>query len=570
MIKIKLKNNQPKNNNFLLGQQDHLDLISYSGLEENTHHLIINNQLLKTIFISGYPYVASTGWLNNLINYNHDIDLSYHIDLINSIDALPKLQRKITELESTKRLMRKNGKLIGPDIADPLQSAISLRDKIIRGQEKLFQIGIYITIKANSLNDLEEKTKNIETILASHLFYTKNATYQQLDAYESTLPKAKDLINQKRNLDSTALSLTFPFISSELVQENGILYGINKNNNSLVIIDRFNLNNANSIIFAQSGSGKSYAMKIEIMRQLIKDVQVIIIDPEQEYKKLSEEFDGTYIQLSTNSKQKINLFDLELSHQTKESLSDHIQNIISIISLMVDGLSSEDKSILDKAIINIYEKFKEETPILQNLYNEIQELGDQNLANRLEKFISGSLKEIFNFQTNIDLANNLIIFDIKDIADNLRQLIIMIISNFVNYQVKLNPKKRLLIIDEGWLLMQHEESAKFIAGLTRRSRKYYLGVSIISQQANDFLNNEYGKVIASQSSLRILMRQDSTTIKNVVQEFNLSEFEENFLLTSDQGEALIIADTYHVAVKITASKHEHPIITTNPNEIYQS
>ncbi len=427
MIKIKLKNNQPKNNNFLLGQQDHLDLISYSGLEENTHHLIINNQLLKTIFISGYPYVASTGWLNNLINYNHDIDLSYHIDLINSIDALPKLQRKITELESTKRLMRKNGKLIGPDIADPLQSAISLRDKIIRGQEKLFQIGIYITIKANSLNDLEEKTKNIETILASHLFYTKNATYQQLDAYESTLPKAKDLINQKRNLDSTALSLTFPFISSELVQENGILYGINKNNNSLVIIDRFNLNNANSIIFAQSGSGKSYAMKIEIMRQLIKDVQVIIIDPEQEYKKLSEEFDGTYIQLSTNSKQKINLFDLELSHQTKESLSDHIQNIISIISLMVDGLSSEDKSILDKAIINIYEKFKEETPILQNLYNEIQELGDQNLANRLEKFISGSLKEIFNFQTNIDLANNLIIFDIKDIADNLRQLIIMII-----------------------------------------------------------------------------------------------------------------------------------------------
>ncbi len=570
MIKIKLKNNQPKNNNFLLGQQDHLDLISYSGLEENTHHLIINNQLLKTIFISGYPYVASTGWLNNLINYNHDIDLSYHIDLINSIDALPKLQRKITELESTKRLMRKNGKLIGPDIADPLQSAISLRDKIIRGQEKLFQIGIYITIKANSLNDLEEKTKNIETILASHLFYTKNATYQQLDAYESTLPKAKDLINQKRNLDSTALSLTFPFISSELVQENGILYGINKNNNSLVIIDRFNLNNANSIIFAQSGSGKSYAMKIEIMRQLIKDVQVIIIDPEQEYKKLSEEFDGTYIQLSTNSKQKINLFDLELSHQTKESLSDHIQNIISIISLMVDGLSSEDKSILDKAIINIYEKFKEETPILQNLYNEIQELGDQNLANRLEKFISGSLKEIFNFQTNIDLANNLIIFDIKDIADNLRQLIIMIISNFVNYQVKLNPKKRLLIIDEGWLLIQHEESAKFIASLTRRSRKYYLGVSIISQQANDFLNNEYGKVIASQSSLRILMRQDSTTIKNVVQEFNLSEFEENFLLTSDQGEALIIADTYHVAVKITASKHEHPIITTNPNEIYQS
>ncbi len=570
MIKFQFKHQPTKINNFLLGQQDHLDLISYSGLEENIDHLIINNNFLKTIFISGYPYVASTGWLNNLINFNHDLDITYHIDLINSADALPKLQRKITELESTKRLMRKNGKLIGPEIADPLQSASSLRDKIMRGQEKLFQIGIYITIKAKDLNDLAEKTKTIETILASHLFYTKNASYQQIDAYESTLPKSKDLINQKRNLDSTALSLTFPFVNSELVQENGILYGINKNNNSLVIIDRFNLNNANSIIFAQSGSGKSYAMKIEIMRQLIKNVQIIIIDPEQEYQKLSDEFNGSYIKLSTNSKQKINLFDLELTNQTKESLSDHIQNIITIISLMVDGLNSEDQSILDKAIINIYQKFKEETPILQNLYNEIEKLNHQSLAIRLEKFISGSLKEIFNFQTNIDFSNNLIIFDIKDIPDNLRQLMIMIISNFVNYRVKLNPRKRLLIIDEGWLLMQHEESAKFIAGLIRRSRKYYLGVSIISQQANDFLNNEYGKVIASQSSLRILMRQDSTTIKNVVQEFNLSEFEENFLLTSAQGEALIIADSYHVAVKITASKHEHPIITTNPGEIYQS
>ena len=570
MIKFQFKHQPTKINNFLLGQQDHLDLISYSGLEENIDHLIINNNFLKTIFISGYPYVASTGWLNNLINFNHDLDITYHIDLINSADALPKLQRKITELESTKRLMRKNGKLIGPEIADPLQSASSLRDKIMRGQEKLFQIGIYITIKAKDLNDLAEKTKTIETILASHLFYTKNASYQQIDAYESTLPKSKDLINQKRNLDSTALSLTFPFVNSELVQENGILYGINKNNNSLVIIDRFNLNNANSIIFAQSGSGKSYAMKIEIMRQLIKNVQIIIIDPEQEYQKLSDEFNGSYIKLSTNSKQKINLFDLELTNQTKESLSDHIQNIITIISLMVDGLNSEDQSILDKAIINIYQKFKEETPILQNLYDEIEKLNHQSLAIRLEKFISGSLKEIFNFQTNIDFSNNLIIFDIKDIPDNLRQLMIMIISNFVNYRVKLNPRKRLLIIDEGWLLMQHEESAKFIAGLIRRSRKYYLGVSIISQQANDFLNNEYGKVIASQSSLRILMRQDSTTIKNVVQEFNLSEFEENFLLTSAQGEALIIADSYHVAVKITASKHEHPIITTNPGEIYQS
>jgi len=569
MINLKFKKTEQKPKDFIIGSQDHIDLISYSGLQENSDFLVINNQYVKNIFISAYPYIATTGWLNNLINFNHDLDISYQINIINNHDALPKLNRKITELESTKRLMFKSGKLIGPEISDPLQSATDLRDKILRGQEKLFQVGIYLSIKADSQDKINEFSKNIETILASQLFYSKTAKYQQLETYESILPKAEDQIKQKRNLDSTSLSLSFPFISSELVQENGILYGTNKSNNSLVIIDRFELNNANSIVFAQSGAGKSYAMKIEIMRQLIKNVQVIIIDPEQEYQKMSEEFDGTYIKLSTNSKQKINLFDLELSHQDKNSIAEHVQNLISIISIMVDNLTAKDKAILDKAIINIYDKYQDETPILQNLYDEIIELKHNNLAERLEKYIHGSLKEIFNYQTNINLNNNLIIFDIKDIAENLRQLMILIISNFVNYQIKLNPKKRLLIIDEAWILMQNNESAKFISNLCRRSRKYFLGVSIITQQANDFLNHEEGRVIASQSSLRILMRQDSTTIKKVVEEFNLSEFEENFLLTSEIGEALIIADQNHVAVKITASKNEHPIITTKPNEIYE-
>ncbi len=563
-----LNKTKPTKIELSLGEQDHIDLMSYSGLKEQSSYLKIDDILTRTLFISGYPYMASSGWLNNLINFNHNIDISYQINTIDGILALPKLQRKITELESTKRSMLKNGRIIGPEISDPLDSAMNLRDKIVRGQEKLFQLSIYITIRAKTLNDLEQHTKLIETLLSAKMFHTKIARYQQLEALDSVLPKAQDVLEQKRNLDSSSIALTFPFVSSELVQENGILYGVNKSNNSLVILDRFSLNNANSITFAQSGSGKSYACKVEIMRQLMQGVNVIVIDPEREYKKLSESVKGTYIKLSTKSKQKINPFDLNLtSHQTSE-LSEHIQNLTEILSLMVEGLNVTEKAAIDKAIVKIYQHRKKQSPKLEDLYEELKSQKQKSISNRLEKYITGSLKEVFNYQTNIDLNNDLIIFDIKDLPESLRQIMILIISNFVNYKVKSNPKKRLLIIDEGWLLMQQEESARFIAGLVRRARKYYLGVSIISQQANDFLNNDYGRAIASQSSLRILMKQDTTTIKNVVNEFHLSEYEENFLLTCDKGEALILADQNHVALKIIASDKEHPLITTNPKEIY--
>jgi len=383
------------------------------------------------------------------------------------------------------------------------------------------------------------------------------------------LPRGQDVLSQKRNLDSSSAALTFPFMSSELVQESGILYGVNKSNNSLVILDRFSLNNANSIVFAQSGSGKSYATKVEILRQLMQGVKVIVIDPEREYKRLAESVNGTYIKLSAKSRQKINPFDLDMTHHKASDLAEHAQDLTEVISLMAEGLSSREKAAVDKAILQIYKNVKTEPPLLEDLYKQLLSTGFQDkLCERLEKYISGSLADVFNSQTNIELKNRLVIFDIKDMPESLRQIMMMIISNFVSSQVKAKPVKRLLVIDEGWLLLQHEESARFVSGLVRRARKYYLGVSIISQQANDFLKSDYGRAIASQSSLRILMRQDTTTIKNVVSEFHLSEYEENFLLTCDKGEALVIADQNHVAIKIVASEKEHPLITTNPSELY--
>lgn len=550
------------------GEQDAIDVLSYAGLEENIDHLCIDGVFMRTLYISGYPFVANSGWMDSLINFNHDTDISYHVHEVNALSALPKLHRKITELESTKRAMMRAGKIVGSEITDPLESAIELRDKIQRGQEKLFQMAIYVNIRAESLEDLNKTTKLLEATLSARLFYSKVARYQQLEALQSILPRGEDQLDQKRNLDSSSAALTFPFMSSELVQETGILYGVNKSNNSLVILDRFSLHNANSIVFAQSGSGKSYTTKVEILRQLMQGTKVIVIDPEREYKLLTESVKGTYIKLSAKSKQKINPFDLATTFHNISDLSEHAQDLTEVISLMAEGLSSREKAAVDKAILKIYKHSKKEQPLLEDLYAELQKLGQLKLCERLEKYISGSLSEVFNAQTNIKLDNRLVIFDIKDLPESLRQIMMLIISNFVKNQVMAKPEKRLLIIDEGWMLLEHEESARFVAGLVRRARKYYLGVSIISQQANDFLRSDYGRAIASQSALRILMRQDTTTIKNVVSEFNLSEYEQQFLLTCERGDALIIADQNHVAVKVVASDKEHPLITTNPAELY--
>jgi type IV secretory pathway VirB4 component len=550
------------------GEQDTVDVLSYSGLEENVDHVCLDGVYMRTMFISGYPFVAHSGWLDSLITFNHDSDISYHLHEVGATLALPKLHRKITELESTKRAMMRAGKIVGSDITDPLESAIELRDKIQRGQEKLFQLSIYICLRADSLEELDRITKLLEATLSARMFYSKIARYQQLEAMQSILPRGEDQLAQKRNLDSSSAALTFPFMSSELVQESGILYGVNKSNNSLVILDRFSLHNANSIVFAQSGSGKSYTTKVEILRQLMQGTKVIVIDPEREYKQLAASVGGTYVKLSARSKQKINPFDLAVSFQTGVDLSEHAQDLTEIVSLMSEGLSSREKAAVDKAILRIYHHAKRQAPLLEDLYAELQKLGQLKLCERLEKYISGSLANVFNEQTNIQLDNRLVIFDIKDLPESMRQVMMLIISNFVKHQVMALPEKRLLVIDEGWMLLQHEESARFVAGLVRRARKYYLGVSIISQQANDFLSSDYGRAIASQSALRILMRQDTTTIKNVVSEFNLSEYEQQFLLTCERGDALLIADQNHVAVRVVASDAEHPFITTNPSEIY--
>jgi conjugal transfer ATP-binding protein TraC len=549
---------RPKQMELTYGEQDPMDIISYAGMEEQPDYLCIDGRFARTLYITGYPLTAHSGWLDSLINFHHDIDISHHLQPVNAVTALPKLNRKITELESTRRSMIDKGQIIGPDVTDPLSSAMELRDKIQRGQERLFQVSIYITLTTNSLQELDKVTKLLETELSARMFFAVPARYQQPEALQSVLPRGENILNQKRNLDSSSAALTFPLTSSELVQESGILYGVNRANNTLVILDRFSLTNANSITFAQSGSGKSYTSKVEILRQLMQGTKVIVIDPEREYKQLTDSVGGTYIKLSAKSKEKINPFDLATTVHNKDDLAEHAQNLTEVIELLAEGLDKSEKAAVDKAILKVYADAKDEPPLLKALEGELHKMGELPLCKRLQKYITGTLTD-----------NRLIVFDIKDMPSNLQPVMMVIVANFIQNTVKSKPEKRLLVIDEGWLLMEHEASARFITGMVRRARKYYLGVSLITQQAEDFLKSDYGRAIASQSALRILMHHDTTTIKRTVTEFGLSEEEERLLLTFGKGEAIIIADQYHAAVNILASQKEHPLITTNPAELYK-
>lgn len=557
---------RPRQHLLDFGEQDPMDIISYAGMEEHPDHLVIDGQFRRTIFISGYPFTAEVGWLDSLAHLNHDIDVTHHIEQADSNDALRKLEKKITQLESMRRAKIRDNDIVGPEITDPLDSALTLRDAIRRGQQKLFHVSIYATLMADSLDELNDITGSLKASLSARLFYIKTAQYQQPEGLQSTLPRGENVLAQRRNLDSDTAALTFPFVSAELVQPGGILYGINHSNNSLVIIDRFGLHNANSITFAQSGSGKSYTTKVEIARQLMQGTKVIVIDPEREYENLTNSVGGSYIKLSAQSEQKLNPFDIATTSRTKEQLSAHAQDLTDVIALMVDGLNASEKAVLDKAILAVYAKKQKRAPLLQDLYEQLEKMKEHDLTKRLEKYITGTLANVFNHQTNISLDNRLVVFDIKDLPESMRRIMMMIVANFVQNTVKLRPQKRILVIDEGWMLIEHEETARFVAGLVRRARKYGLGVSIITQQANDFLADKYGRAIASQSSLRILMRQDTTTIEQVAKEFRLSEYEKSYLLTCDRGDALIIADQQHVAVHVTASDEEHPLITTNPLE----
>jgi len=556
------------------------DLIAPSGIEVDFNFIRIGETFYKTIFVVGYPRFVSPNWLSPVINFDHSQTISMFIYPSTSADVLSDLRRKVAEMEATIASQIEEGQDMDPRVKASLEDALSLQEQLAKGVERFFQFSLYITLSAKDKKELEEASNKLNTTLSSLLMVGKAATLQTEDGFKSSLPQGTDKLFLPRNMDTTSLSTTFPFSSGMLTQDKGVMYGVNQQNGSLIIFDRFTLENANEVVFGKSGSGKSYLIKLEVMRQFMFGIEVIIIDPEGEYETLTSALGGEYVSFTVQSGVKINPFDLSgLYEEGENELGLKILSLHALLKIIMGELDPSHDAILDRALVETYRQKgittdpqtqKNDPPILEDLYKVLLSMKDekaQELALRLEKFIKGSLAGIFNQQSNFDIKSQLTAFSIKALEEELRPVAMHIILDFVWTKIRKNLKKRLLVLDEAWYIMKYEDSASFVFGIAKRARKYYLALTTATQDVQDFLSTDYGKAVLSNSSLQILLKQSPTEIDLVQKLFYLSNGEKQMLLGAGIGEGLFFAGLSHVGIKVLASQSEHNLITSNPEEI---
>lgn len=562
------------------GMVDIIDLIAPPAIEVNFDYVQIGPRFYRTLFISGYPRFVGANWLSPIINFDHSLDLSMFYYPVESKGVLSDLKRKIGEMEATISTDIEQGRTPNPSTKLALEDAQSLQDQLVKGTERFFQFSFYITIPAGSLEELNTITSQVEATLGSLLIISKHATLQMEQGFQTTLPMMEDKLLITRNMDTTSLATTFPFTSSELTANEGVLYGINEHNGSLVIFDRFTLENANSVIFAKSGAGKSYMVKLEALRSLMFGTEIIVIDPENEYIKLAQAIGGEVIEFGFQAEAKINPFDLPgVVTEGENELGLKILSLHSLFRVMLGQLSPTEDAILDRALILTYKNKgitpdpatqRLETPVLADLYQVLRSMPEpesKGLAEKLERFTQGSVAGIFDQRTTVNLNNPFTIFSIKNLEDTIRPIAMFIILDYIWTRIKRDQKKRVLIVDEAWYLMRHPDSATFMYSMAKRARKYYLGLTTITQDVEDFLSSDYGKAIVTNSSIQILMKQSTAAIDKIGEVFYLSEGEKKLLQTAEVGEGLFFAGQNHVALRVQASPEEHQLITTNPAEV---
>ncbi|OGJ58995.1 hypothetical protein A2635_03160 [Candidatus Peribacteria bacterium RIFCSPHIGHO2_01_FULL_51_9] len=565
------------------GIQKMLDIISPAGLDVTPKELTLNDLVTRTLFVYNWPNYIFPNWLSQLINLSAKFDFAHFIYPSDSKAIMKMLRKKVTELRSSIRMLEQRGIVRDPALEAALQDAEELRDLLARGQEKLFQLGMYITLYGEDETHLKKLQTDVEAILGGKLVLTKPAIFQMEHGWTSTIPLCLDELEINRNMNTSPLAASFPFSSSSFTDDHGILYGINRHNDSLVIFDRFDLPNANSNIFATSGAGKSFMAKLELLRYLMLGTEVLVIDPENEYTDLCKAVGGSFIPLSIQSSFRINPFDLPKAVRGEEAVSGEtlraaIINLHGLLKLMLGTLTPAEEGILDKAILDTYalkgitlqtpNPTEVEPPTLGHLVDVLMTTeGGENMARTLQKYTEGSFAGLFDQQTNVKLDNLMIVFQIRDLEEQLRPIAIYVVLNFLWNRIRANLKRRLLVIDEAWNLMQHEDSARFLYGIVKRARKYYLGVTTITQDIEDFVNSQYGKPIITNSSLQVLLKQSPTTVDNLQHLFYLTEGEKMVLLNCDIGQGILFAGYKHVALQVIASPTESSLITTKPEEI---
>lgn len=562
------------------GPLSSIDIIAPPAIEVDFDNLHIGDWYFRTLFTAGYPRFVSANWLEPLVSFDHTLDIAMYIYPTQSAEILENIRRKVGEMEATIQSDLKRGRVIEPSIQIALEDALSMQQQLAKGAERFFQFGLYVTIPSKTMEELNKTTKQVEAMLGSLLIVTKKAILQMEEGFKTTTPMGQDKIGVARNMDTTSLATTFPFTTSELTANEGILYGMNLHNDSLVIFDRFSLENANTVVFGKSGSGKSYAIKLEIMRSLMFDTEVIVIDPENEYETLTRTLGGEYIIFKFGSTTKINPFDLSGMSQGEgeNELNQKILSLHGFFRVVMGKLSPGEDALLDRALILTYKQKgitpdpktqKNEPPLMEDLYKTLIGMEDQvarGLSDRIEKFVKGSMVGIFDQQTDVEIRNPLTVFSIRDLEDEIRPIAMFLILDFIWTKVRRDIKRRLLVVDEAWYMMKYEDSGQFLNSIAKRARKYYLGLTTITQDVEDFLSVDLGAAIIQNSSLQILLKQSASAIDKIGTVFNLSQGEKHLLLSAGIGEGLFFAGPAHAAIKIIASSEEHKLATTKPQE----
>jgi len=565
------------------GEVSVLDLIAPSAMKISSNFLQLGEKYVRTVFVINYPRYISIGWFAPIINMNVELDIAMFFYPVQSAVVLKDLRNKVGNLEAQLIADTEKGAPRDPIRETALRDIEKLRDDLTQGIEHFFQYALYVTLYADSLEKLNQMTEDIELIFGSRLVMTNKVLYQAEQGFNSTLPVGNDELAIVVNMNTSPVASSFPFISSELTSDDGILYGINRHNNSLILFDRFSLQNANFVVFATSGAGKSYTIKLEILRSLMLGTDVIVIDPEREYKHLSDAVGGTYVNISLSSDSKINPFDLPRPMGEDVRAGDIIRGAVitlkGLVRIMLGSLTHQEDSIVDRALLETYAKkditpqsdlTKVEAPIMQDFQEVLEGMeGAEDLALRLRKYTSGTFSGLLNHPTNVEMNNQLVVFSVRDLEDELRPIAIYTIVNYIWNVVRSELKKRILTIDEAWWLMQHEDSARFIFALVKRCRKYYLGVTTITQDVNDFLTSVYGQAIVNNSAIQMLLKQSPASMDLVQRTFLLTQGEKYLLLECGVGEGIFFAGQKHAAIKVVASYTEDQLITSDPRQLLE-
>ncbi len=556
------------------------DVLAPSALEITPREINLGDKIARTFFIISYPRYLQNDWFAPIINLDTIFDISIFIHPIDTGQVLKQFQKKVAEVQSQIHMRSEKGLVRDPILDQSYQNLERLRDQLQQAQEKIFDVGVYITIYGDSKEELDKTESEIKSILDSQLIYVKPALFQQEQGYISVLPIAKDELGVRSKLNSSPLSTLFPFVSFDLTADKGILYGINSHNSSLVLFDRFSLENYNSVVFAKAGSGKSYAVKLEILRSLMFDTEVIVIDPEREYEYLAEAAGGRYFNISLSSEHHINPFDLPAVREDEspaDILRSNVVTLVGLFRIMLGGITPEEDSIIDQAITETYalkditgnsDFTNMEPPLLSDFELVLAGIeGSESLVQRLQKYTKGSWAGFINRPTNVDMNKKLVVFSVRDMEDDLKPVAMYIVTNYIWTNIRRNIKKRLLVVDEAWWMMKSEDTASFLFGIAKRGRKYFLGLAAITQDVGDFLNSPYGVPMITNSSIQLLLKQSPTAIDLVQKTFNLTEQEKFLLLESNVGEGIFFAGVKHVAIKIIASYTEDQIITSDPSQL---